>query len=340
MKTAIFLLTLVMPSIGFAQDTSRAALLRQVEERRATVAEAAETFLNRRLSAERRLAAIAPYPVLFDEKQIARVISVVADAQEPPEIRAAALDRVVEYVPNDERLVRLVNEWLGNPRETPVLRRAALRTDSTLAFEHMHITDVHRKMLDDPDPEFRVYAFSRLVPNGDARAQQKLIAGLENPESASVPAPVAITILSTAPKIEAFPALLNVVQRTGDEAARLEAIRVLGSYEPARKTLVAISRSASEKTEARAAALGALYAADRDNIVQYALPIVSAADVSPDLQTLAIQMTTNVRQAMTYRFNAKRADSYDRLIARLAREGAPQVRKAATAYLESVRPRY
>ena len=155
-----------------------------------------------------------------------------------------------------------------------------------------------------------------------------------------LPAPTAIAILSTAPKSEALPTLLEVAQNTNDPATRVEAIRVLGGYEPARKTLIDISRNAGEKDDARAAALSALYAGDRDNIVQYATPILTSGETSPALQTLAIQMTTNVRQAMTYRFNAKRADVYDRLVARLAREGAPQVRKAAQTYIETVRPRY
>ena len=43
---------------------------------------------------------------------------------------------------------------------------------------------------------------------------------------------------------------------------------------------------------------------------------------------------------MTYRVNAKRADSYDRLVQKLSREAAPEVRKAAQAYVETVRPKY
>lgn len=296
-------------------------------------------FLNQRLSPERRLKAIEPHAALYDEKQIAMFQRVVADEQEPPEIRAAALARVTEYVPGDERISRLIINWLGNPRETPVLRRAALRADSALAFEHMQMPEVYKKMLEDPDPEMRVYAFSRLVPHGDARAQQMLIEGLKNPEAAPLPAPLAIAILSTAPKSEALPTLFEVAQNTRDEAARIEAIRLLGGYAPARKTLVDISRNAGEKDETRAAALSALYAGDRDNIVQYATPILTA-EASPELRSLAIQMTTSVRQDMKYRFNAKSADAYDRLIEKLSRDDAPQVRKAAQTYIETVRPKY
>jgi len=339
MKTAIILLTLTMSSIATAQSALREQLHREAQQYQATVAEAANTFLNQRLPVERRLKAIEPHAALYDEKQIAQFRNVVADEQEPDEIRAAALARIIEYVPNDDRIGRLVIKWLGNPKDPIVLRRAALRTDSALAFEHMQLPEVYQKMLEDPEPEFRLYAFSRLVPHGDARAQQLLIAGLQNPRAALLPAPVAIAILSTAPKSDALPTLLEVAQNTKDEAARVEAIRLLGGYEPARKTLVDISRNAGEKDDARAAALSALYAGDREHIVEYATPILTS-EASPNLQALAIQMTTSVRQNMTYRFKAKRADSYDRLVEKISREGAPEVRKAAQVYIETVRPKY
>jgi len=340
MKTATILLTLMMASIATAQSALRQQLEAEAVQYQATVAEAANVFLNQRLEPERRLKAIEPHAALYDEKQIVQFRRVVADEQEPPEIRAAALARITEYVPNDERIGRLILAWLGNPRETMVLRRAALRADSALAFEHMQMPEVYQKMLDDPEQEFRLYAYSRLVPNGDARAQQKLIEGLKNPEAAPLPAATAIAILSTAPKSEALPTLLELVENRKDEVARISALRLLGGYEPARKTLVEISRNARESDDARAAALSALYAGDRDNIVQYATPILTSGDSSPALQTLAIQMTTNVRQNMTYRFKAKGADSYDRLVEKLSRDGAPQVRKAAQAYIETVRPKY
>lgn len=339
MKRVIILLTLMMPLVAAAQSTLRVQLDREARQYQATVAEAANVFLNRQLPAETRLEAIAPHAALYDEKQIAQFQAVVLDPEEKPEIRAAALARIVEYVPNNERVGRLIYQWLGDPKEPLVLRRAALITDSTLAFEHMQLPEVYQRMLTDPQQDFRLYAFSRLVPSGDARAQQLLIDGLKKPESAPLPGPAAIAILSTAPKSDALPTLLEVAQTTKDEETRIEALRLLGGYEPARKTLVDVSRNVSEKDGARAAALSALYAGDREHIVQYATPILTA-QASPELRSLAIQMTTSVRQAMTYRVNAKSADSYDRLVQKLSREGDPQVRKAAQTYVETVRPKY
>ena len=61
-----------------------------------------------------------------------------------------------------------------------------------LSFSSMDVPDVYQKMLEDPEPEFRLIAFTKLIVHGDARAQQKLIEGLENPQVALLPAPDAI----------------------------------------------------------------------------------------------------------------------------------------------------
>jgi hypothetical protein len=208
----------------------------------------------------------------------------------------------------------------------------------------MNVPEVYQKMLDDPDIDFRLFAFTKLIIHGDARAQQKLISGLENPATALLPAPTAIGVLSMSLKKEYYPAVYKVLQQTKDEPTRLEAIRALGHYAEARERIIAISRDGREKEAFREAALGALYGGDRDNIVQYAQPILVDKSATARLQAIAIQMTIDVRQAMTFRINAKQADAYDLLIKNIA-EGksdikAPDVIRVAGKYLQSVRPKY
>ena len=122
-------------------------------------------------------------------------------------------------------------------------------------------------------------------------AQQKLINGLENPQSALLPAADAIQILSMSSKKEYYPAVYKVLQQTKDDATRLEAISALGFYKEAREKLVNISRDANEKEQFREAALEALFVGDKDNIVKYASPILSDKSATPHLQIIAVQMT-------------------------------------------------
>ena len=123
-----------------------------------------------------------------------------------PEIRAMALNKIYAHVAGDERLRDLAIQWLGDTNAPMVLRQEALQLAAELSFSSMAVFDVYQKLLDDPDLQFRVFAFTQLTIHGDARAQQKLIAGLENPETAPLPAPTAIGILSMAVKKEYLPA--------------------------------------------------------------------------------------------------------------------------------------
>jgi HEAT repeat protein len=209
------------------------------------------------------------------------------------------------------------------------------------SFSSMDVPDVYQKMLEDPEPEFRLFAFTKLIVHGDARAQQKLIEGLENPDSALLPAPDAIGVLSMALKKEYYPVLNKVLQQTPDDATKLEAIRALGFYQEARGNLISISRNANEKEEFREAALGALYAGNKENITEYVFPILTDKSATLRLQIIGIQMAIDVRQSVSYRIKAKKADKFDLLIKKLSKDKSkPDLQEIAIKYIGYVRPKY
>lgn len=344
MKNIMLTLILLGAAMAHGQNAKREALAREVDEYVLTVTQAAAQFLNKSLSPEERIKAIAPHAVVYDEKQVEEFKNVVLDEKETPEIRAMALNKIYAHVAEDERLSNLEIQWLGDLKAPPVLRKEALQLAGNLSFSRGGVQDVYQKLLDDPDIHFRFFAFTQLVIHGDARAQQRLIDGLENPDKAPLPAPAAISILSMAVKKEYLPAVYKVFQETKDATTRLEAIRVLGNYKEAKEKLIAVSRDSKEKDEFREAALGALYGGDRDNVAQYVAPILSDGSAPPRLHAMAIQMAIDVRQSMAYRVKAKKADDLDKLIKSFAedknRSKDPAVEKVANRYLESVRPNY
>jgi hypothetical protein len=341
MRTTILLLIALCPAMLEAQAPNKQAVAREVDRYIETVNQAAATFLNRKLPNAERIKAMEPHAVVYDKRQVEQFKGSALDTQESPEVRATALRKIVAHVPADERLVQLVTQLLSDPKAPKPLREAALEVEANLSFMNMNVPDVYHKMLDDPELAFRIFAFTKLVSHGDARAQQILIRGLENPAQASLPAPTAIAILSMAIKKEHFPAVFKVMQETKDPATRLEAIRVLGPYPEARQALVAIAHDANEKPEFREAALGALYSGNRENIVRYVTPILTDPNAPPRLQAIGIQMTTDVRQSISFRAKAGSADDYDRLVQKLARDARDgDVRVVANRYIEAVRPKY
>jgi HEAT repeat protein len=340
MRKLILIITIAFASIVSAQ-TEPESLAREVAAYRESAARAAAEFLERKLPVAERLKAIEPYALIYDTKQIEQFRRVVLDSEEPPEVRAAALDRIVAHIADDEGVTAIRREWLSNPKTPAVLRREALNVEANLSFTDPTIPEVYYKLLDDPEIDFRIFAFTKLVTHGDARAQQRLIQGLDNPASAPLPAPIAIDILSMAVKKEFYPAVFKVLQNTTDDATRLEAIRSLGTYPEARDQLVKISRDPHEAEPFREAALGALFAGDRDNIATYVQPLLTGEGTPGRLQAVGINMTTLVRQAMSFRVKAKKPDDFDRLVQRLAQSSPDSdVRTVAERYLSSVRPRF
>jgi len=348
MKNIILLLVcLSLKSNINCQISERDSMANVIAEYIQKVGDAADIFLNTQLPTEDRLNAMAPYPFIYDESQVDPFKKVVISNDEQQDIRAMALSKIYQYVENDERLLDQVIQWLGSA-ETPVaLRDETLNLISALSFSSLTgILDIYPKMLDDPDIRFRYFAASKLLLNGDARTQQLLIRGLENPQSAIFEPSLAIDLLALSPKREFYPAAYKILLESQNDSARLAALRILGSYQPARKKIISISQDANETEEFRESALMSLYSGDRDNIVALIAPILQDSSASMSLQALGIQISIDVRKSMAYRRSrkARRADDYDRLIKAIS-EGkgvnqSQELKDLATKYLLLVKPNF
>jgi HEAT repeat protein len=308
------------------------------------VNKAANTFLNRNLSEARRLKAIEGYSIIFDENQVKEFKKVLMAEQESPAIKAMALNKIYDHIPGDEIVGNKIFEWFSTPATPRVLRDETLKLMANLTFSSMISSEPFLKMMEDPDMEFRGFAFSRLLMHGDQRAQQRLIQGLEDPKAALLPPVQSIELLSLAPKKEYYPTVYKLLLETKDDNLRLTSVQALGAYREAREKLIEISMDSKENEDFRTSALLALYSGDRDNIVKYVTPILLDKTASVKLQGLGIQMTIDVRQAMTYRLRAQRADKYDLLIKEIA-DGkgvlqSEELQQIASKYILAVRPSY
>src|SRR5215217_5551620 len=127
MKLIIFILLILTSAIAFGQNSAKASLIREVDEYVKTVNNAADKFLNNKLSTAERINAVEPYDIIYDKGQIAQFRNIVLNENELPEIRATALDKIYKVLPDDERLSTLAIEWLGNTQAPKVLREEALQ---------------------------------------------------------------------------------------------------------------------------------------------------------------------------------------------------------------------
>ena len=59
------------------------------------------------------------------------------------------------------------------------------------------------------------------------------------------------------------------------------------------------------------------------------------------LQIIGIQMAIDVRQSVSYRIKAKKADKFDLLIKKLSKDSSkPDLQQIAIKYIQYVRPKY
>lgn len=343
MKTYILLTLLIFSSaVVFPQQTKRDSILRNVEEYKGRVFTDAVVFINNSNTAEQRIKAIQKHAIIYDDQQKALFKRIVLSENEKPEIRALALNKIYSEAEKDNEFLNQIINWFSNPRTPKPLRDETLNLVGNLSFSSMPgVLDAYNKMIEDPDVAYREFAFNKLVLNGDARAQQLLIRGLEDSNAKSLDNLTAIRILSAAPKKDFYPAVYKILLETKNEDERLLAIQTLGGYPAAKDKLKSIFLSKEEKSKFRENALISFYNYNKRETVPYLTEVLNDPSASPDLKIIAIQLAINERKAITYRKKAKKADQLDTVIREISNsrnDSERELTAIAKKYLLLVRP--
>ena len=98
MKLITSLVLILTAAVAFGQNSAKASLIRKVDEYVKTVNNAADKFLNNKLSTAERIKAIEPYDIIYDKEQIEQFRNLVLNETELPEIRATALDKIYQVI--------------------------------------------------------------------------------------------------------------------------------------------------------------------------------------------------------------------------------------------------
>jgi hypothetical protein len=340
----IFIALLLAGPLAFAQQAKKDSILRAVVAYRDIVFKDAAIFLNSNLGNAERINAIQKHPLVYDERQRALFKNIVLNEKEDPSLRATALNKIYGEVESDNKFFDETVKWFANPETPKVLREETLNLMGNLSISKVPgILDVYHKMTNDPSQPFREFAFAKLVVNGDARAQQLLINGLENPSSKLLDAIPAMNILSLAPKKDFYPAVLKLLQSTQNTDERLVAIQIVEGYRQAKGTLTSIFLSPQEESRIREAALVSFYSSNKAEAVNFVPQILQDKSASDNLRIMAIQVAINERKKMSYRKKARGADNTDRQIKAIAdnkENNNKELVNVAQKYVLLVRPKY
>jgi hypothetical protein len=321
---------------------------REVDALRRDTRAAVAVLLDAGIPVAKRLAAVAEVRTVLDDDQVAAVKRLVANAEEPPEIRAAALERLGSYLAADVAFSRSLLEGLVVPKTPALLRREFLEAAQLLAFSGAGSPDLNqslqsawRRLLDDEDRDYREPAYRALCVKGDDVALGRLAKGLQDPAQAPLPPVESVRLLGLAPHGDHLPTLHALFRKPPDAATRLECIRLLGGYAPAQAELGGVLVDTRENEEARLAALGALHANTPERLAELALPVVRDERAPVRLRVYAIQAEMQRRSGLKPEAAALLAqDPFEAAVRAIAqREGAApnEVSKAAKRYLERLR---
>ena len=218
---------------------------------------------------------------LRKQSDVADAGDIVRDKKQHVDVRIAALNQISFKVGEQINLIELMFDILKDATEPSELRRAALRvlqqagfTSSLFQSKRPEFLDVLRQIIDDPDPEIRVRVIEELAKEKDDYVQQRLIEGLNDKKKALVPPEKAIQFLGYDIHSEYFPVLKDVVADPPNQAARVEAVRLLGADADSKDLLTEIVQDKSEKSEVRQVGAAALQALDPQELEKQAKKIV------------------------------------------------------------------
>jgi hypothetical protein len=217
-------------------------------------------------SVEDRVAALAGLTaeVCRSEEQLESVLDLLRDADQPLEVRLAAVQAVQAASFSVLTFEPCRGPWL-----------AALR-----------------QVAGDPDPEMRQTALGILMREKDGFAQKKLLEGLRKPEKALLPPEKALQLLSYDVHSDAYPVAREIVRDPPNPMARREALRLLAADADSAPLFAKVLRDKDELAENRQISAAALQSLRPDALQQHAREIVFDASEYPEIQATSLTALT------------------------------------------------
>lgn len=165
---------------------------------------------------------------------------------------------------------------------------------SVIAFEDLRgdYLAALRAVADDPDPELRQRVLGILAREKDGFAQKKLLAGLEEPKEALVPAAKALQMLGYDVHTEAYSMARKILASPPSQAAKREALRLLGADATATSIFEKILGDKDEKPEFRRLSAAALQALAPEKLQRQARELLLDRDEVPEMLSTGLTALT------------------------------------------------
>jgi hypothetical protein len=336
---AIFLLA---SPVCAQKAPDRQAVRSGVEAHREKTIQAAAIFLDRSRSDDQRAAAVAGVTAFLEKEQVEGAIAVFRNESESGRIRALALSRIPHALAQNDQILTDVLRVIRSSTAPLILRQTSLRILQEMLFSsmptharHQEVVAALRETTRDQNPSIREAAFNILASHGDETTQKQLLEGLESKKGV-LPPYDSVRLLGLHPRSEMYPVLHQLLLSPPDERTKVECLRLLGGYEPSRKTIVEILQNPRESTAVRQAALATLNANDAEHLAVHALPVIADEKAGDSLRAYGILAVQQRRTSQKMVLSG--TDEFEVAVRKLARDsGSVEVREAARRYLQEMR---
>lgn len=258
-----------MPSDNDAQYPDKDRLRNELRSRALSHDVSLDAFLNPANSLSVRLNALRAAGNVESLAAATALFALAQDRNEIPDLRAAALQRLVNVVASNEGAIEAVLRILADPNEPGFLRDAALTVlqtcdiaSRTFSARRGEYTQALRALMSDRDDNLRRRAMSYLALKGDEVIQAALIAGLETPRVALVEPELAIQLLSYDLHANSFPILRRIAESPPNLRSKKEALRNLAADPESAALLERVMLDPAEDPEVRHVSAVSLQALD------------------------------------------------------------------------------
>lgn len=279
---------------------------------------------------ERYLTHLAEAGGIKDQPRAANAPVVVANTALADETRIEVLRRMSATLGGRGEHIETLMTVVGDGDDSPAVRAAALDLLAAAAFQvalfapyRGRYEDLLRTLLTDPVEDLRRFAAGTLALAHDPQLQDVLERGLRYEETLPVERHHAIRMLA-ADDHRDNRRWLDELYRDGDEAARLDAVRYLGSYSDAGDDLERVLRDGNESTVVRQQAGASLRYLAPERFGAVAKEIALDATDDPEVRVACL---TTLRY-----FGADDTDFVERV--RALSEGEGEVAQAARGLVE------
>ena len=199
-----------------------------------------------------------------EDEDVPRVLSILGDADQPAEVRLAALE---------------------------ALQTASFSVVSFAPFVGRYVATL-RKIADDPNPQLRESALGLLARRKDGSAQKKLLDGLKDPAKALVSPETALQLLSYDPHAEGYAAARKILDNPPSDDSRREALRLLAADAKSAPLFEKLLRDKGESPAIRRLAASAVHAINPQKLQEHARALVLDPTEEDDIRAVSLTALT------------------------------------------------